>query len=137
MNYKGKTLEELDFLTIEYIKRHRDLGGSSEFDTSINDISRAKIDKFKEVNGKCYLGNINHYDIDRRNPDIKLVEYEGQLIYNFQYSFVIPCEDETVIWLINEYNREKKEFDCRLLMKEIEEINNRIEELGGEFLFWS
>ncbi len=70
MNCDNKTYEELQLLAYEYIRKHRNTGGTSEFDHSINDISRASIVKFKELHGRCFLGKINHYECDRRNPDL-------------------------------------------------------------------
>lgn len=137
MNYENKTLEELSTLTVEYIKRHWTNGGASEFDTSINDISRAVIDRFKKEHDHCYLGKINDYDCDRNNPDIQFVEYTGQKIYNFQYAFVIPSDDQPLREMIREHNRKKKTFNSADTMELIEQITKRVCDLGGIHLHWS
>lgn len=99
MDYEKLSLHDLDIFTNEYLKLHRNNGGTSEFDTSINDISRAKIKRFKIEKGACFLGNINLYDKEREKLDVKLVPYEGQVIYNFEYAFILPCHDDEIIEL--------------------------------------
>ncbi|WP_165044908.1 hypothetical protein [Dysgonomonas sp. ZJ709] len=137
MNLNNNTYEELQLLAYEYIRKHRNTGGTSEFDHSINDISRASIVKFKELHGSCFLGEINHYECDRRNPDIKLIEFEGQKIFNFDYGFMLPSNDEEVIRLINEHNKEREGVDPKEIMERIIQIHERIVELKGDFLIWS
>lgn len=135
--FKSLSIEDLRRLALEYFYIHRCNGGSSEFDSSINEISRAMVIKFHEKYGTCFLGEINNYDCDRKNPAIKLVEYQGQTILNFEYDFIIPCDDPLITQMINEHNKEKKDFNSKEIMALIEKINNRVVELGGEFLSWS
>lgn len=134
--YTGKTLEELSVLIHGYLNRYHNTGGISEFDLSINDISRAVIQKYKEKHGKCFLGRINDYDCDRKNPDIRLAEYTGQMIPNFRYEFILPCDDEDITRLINEYNREKEYPNPVRVKNLIGRITRRIVELEGDFLIW-
>jgi len=61
MNYKQFSLEELYSLESGYILRHWANGGTSEFDMSINSISRAIIEKYNERHGNCFLGAINQH----------------------------------------------------------------------------
>jgi len=136
MDYDKLSLKELDFYTGEYLNLHRNNGGTSEFDTSINDISRAKIKRFKQERGACFLGKINLYDEARKNLDVKLVPYEGQDIYNFQYCFILPCHDEEIIELIKDHNR-GGEFNSKLILERINKITQRVLELKGDFLVWA
>ena len=135
--YTDKTLDELSVLACEYLNCHRNTGGISEFDHSINDISRAVVIKYKEKYDKCFLGKINHYDCDRKNPNLKLVECVGQDITNFEYGFILPCNDDEVTEMINEYNKEKETINPAEIMEQIEKITQRVVALGGDFLIWS
>ena len=137
LTYYFLSYEELLELSERYYKIHEDNGGSSEFDTSINDISRATVYQFKKKHGQCFLGKVNLYDEERKRLDVKLIPYEEQLIYNFEYGFVVPCHDEKLIELIRDYNTEKRIFDSSEIMRDINKIFNRIEEFGGTGLSWS
>lgn len=133
------TLEYDDLLKLAsgYHYIHRTNGGASEFDTSINDISRAMVHQFRKKHGQCFLGKINLYDQERKNPDVKLVPYDGQLIYNFEYGFVLPCHDEELIAMIKEHNTEKEVPDPSAIMDRINKIFERIYALGGTALSWA
>lgn len=100
--------EELLALCEEYLNIHSNNGDTSEFDPSINDISRAMVHSLKKKYGECYLGKINLYDEERENLHVRLVPYEGQLIYNFEYCFILPCYDQKIIDLIREHNTKKE-----------------------------
>ena len=125
------TVKELSNETGKYLAYYQ---GTSEFDKSINDISREMIKAMKNEHDTCFVGKINLYDDD--NKDYKLTEYTGQMIYNFEYAFCIPNHDSQLEQLITDrdrapYTGTKDDF------KRIDEIMNRIEELGGHNLFWS
>lgn len=127
------TLKECSKKTTEYLVTHEGL--TSEFDQSINDISRETIKAMKRESGVCYLGKINLYDDDRKKP-YKLTEYTGQRIYNFEYCFCLPCYDEVIERMIEE--RDKAPYtgtaeDCR----RVEAIADRVQQIGGKHLFWS
>lgn len=128
------TLKELNTASINYLRKHWDNGGTSEFDFSINDISRAKIDAIKDEFGDCYLFKINRYDGDEDKPFI--VRYVGQKVYNFEYSGAIPVDDEKMLELLKDY-AENSGFKEGKMMNKIEAIYNRIEELKGVSLIWS
>ncbi len=129
MNYDQYTLEELKKLTNEYIITHRDNGGSSEFDKSINNISRALIRKFHETNGSCFLGKIHQRKKLTEGEKAKLIPYSGQLVYNFEYDFTLSQEDECLIDLLTICNN-------NISNETINSIFDRIKELGGMHLFW-
>ena len=135
--YKNLSVAELEGLDCEYHRTHWTNGGSSEFDTSINDISRAMIVAYHAEHGRCFLGKINDYDQYGKDPQIKFVPYEGQMVYNFGYAFIIPQEDERLRALIKDHNTQKIEYDSKEAYDVIEKITSRIAELGGTFLSWS
>lgn len=137
LKYFTLSMEELDKLSADYLYRHRDNGGTSEFDATINDISRATIHKLYEKYGKCFLGKYNLYDEDRKNLRAELVVYEGQPIYNFEFAFAVPENDEKLVELIREHNREKEVFNSKEVMEGIEKMTQRIAELKGTYLIWS
>jgi hypothetical protein len=120
---------------LEIFKRAWDEGhyGPTEFDTDQNDISRLKIKTFAEITPEAWLGKINRYSDDKGKP--YLVKYEGQLVYNFEYHFIIPCFDQQLIDMIQE--RENAPYTGTTDdAKRIEAIAKRIEELGGFYLSW-
>ena len=134
--YHSMSLEELKQEATDYFLLHRMNGGSSEFDMSINDISRATIHVFHQRHGQCYLGKVNLYDKEWAEPDFQFIAYEGQMIYNFECDFVLPCLDEELRLLIIEHNRPTHTFDSAHTWSGVQRIFARIEELGGVSLTW-
>lgn len=137
LKYYIRSYEELEKMTTDYLYANRNTGGTSEFDLSINDISRAVIYKYYEKYGECFLGKYNLYDEDRKNLKAELISYNGQPIYNFEFAFVVPCNDEKHVGLIREHNRKKESFNSHDIMKGIEKITDRITELKGTGLVWA
>lgn len=127
-----KTLAELSKETTNYLAMNE---GTSEFDMSINNISRTVIQAMKEEKGNCFLGKINLYG-EEREKEYKLIEYTGQMVYNFEYAFCIPCYDTELERMINERNKAEytgtKDDSIR-----VKKIMERINEIGGEYLFWA
>ena len=132
MKYEEFTIEELEKLTGEYIKHHWSNGGSSEFDKSINDISRAIIKKYHQKHGKCFLGSINPSTSLKNGEKATFVEYTGQLVLNFQFNFVIPCQDKELTDLLTEH---QTVYDQNSFNR-INAIILKIDEIGGIQLFW-
>jgi hypothetical protein len=122
------TLKECSRATMRYLIENN---GTSEFNMVINDISRETIKAMKRENGTCYLGKINLYDDD----SFKLVEYTGQKVFNFEYAFCLPCYDERIEQMIDE--RSKAPYNNKEDLKRIEAISERIQQLNGDYLFWS
>jgi len=127
-------LKELKQETI-YILRSSNFSPSELYDMNLNCVTRQKIDAFADVhdNNKCYLGKVNRYSEDEGKPG--LVPYDGQLVYNFEYGFMIPVYDAKLINLIMdrdeaEYTGTKEDFVI------IGAIMDRIQELNGINLFW-
>lgn len=136
--YIGLSLEELSKEATAYFMRHRMNGGASEFDSSINDISRAIIHAFHLEHGKCFLGKVNLYDKERENiAEYQFTAYTGQLVYNFEYGFVISGPDEELLRLIIEYNLPKETFNSQDTWNRVNQIFARIEQIGGLSLTWS
>lgn len=127
-------LKELNKLTDQYLKMHWDNGGTSEFDKSINDISREKIKALKELKGKCYL-----YQINKFHPsDPACVEYTGQKIYNFEYSLALPERNEEIIKIIDKRNTPSDEpYSGKRNMDEVNRIYDIAESIGEITLIWS
>lgn len=129
-------IDDLLKASTDYYKLHYDNGGASEFDQSINDISRALIQVFYEKHGVCYMGKINDYDQRGANPQITFTPYTGQTVYNFEFCFIIPCEDEELRRLLKDWNT-AKEWNGKKAWGDIEIITKRIDDLGGLMLSWS
>ena len=127
-----KTVKELSKETNDYLRANK---GTSEFDMSINDISRQIVESMKNEKDVCFLGNINLYGEDRKK-EFKLTEYTGQKIYNFDYSFCLPCYDAEAERMINERNKAPYTGTSDDSVR-IEAITERIYSLGGKYLFWA
>lgn len=98
-------------------------GRPHEADHSFNDSNRDLIQALAAAHGGCaYLGTIN----GNRN----LVRYEGQTIYNAEYTFCIPAEDTRLMELIQAWR--SGGVDLNLL----DRIHARIGALGGHLLIW-
>lgn len=128
-----KTLQQCRNETANYLVRNDCM--TTEFDKSINDISRDTIAAMKNENGACFLGKINLYDDERKKP-YTLVEYTGQKVYNFEYDFCLPCHDRQIETMIEE--RDKAPYTGTAGDRSlVEGIINRINELNGRNLIWS
>lgn len=127
-------LKELNKLSAEYLKLHWQNGGTSEFDQSINEISRAKITALKNELGDCWLFKINRYDEDRNKP--YLVQFKGQKIYNFEYAAAVPVYNKELLSLLVEYCHNSG-FKEGTIWGKIEAIQDKIQELNGINLIWS
>jgi len=110
-------------------------GWPSEFDIDMNVITIEKIKLFAQLNnnGHCYLGKVNRYQEDKSKP--YMVPYDGQQVFNFEHTFMIPVYDEKLVELIRdrehaEYTGTKDDY------RRVSEIMDRIQELGGMYLFW-
>lgn len=136
-DYENLSLEQLDQLALDYFLRHRLNGGASEFDLSINDISRARIQAFRRERGICFLAKINLWDKDRNNPDYRFTLYTGQHVCNFEFDLVLSVEDETLRKLIVEHNRPHGPLDSHAAWQRIQQITARMLEIGGINLTWA
>ena len=100
---------------------------SLECDRIQNALARVLIRKMrKDGHGKCYLGKYNRNDSDPYG----LQEYRHGMIYNFQYSFVIPEFDPALNEWLMQYQQHGH-------LSILEKIGNRIRELNGYPIFWS
>jgi len=138
-----ETLKELNKETNDYLIANE---GTSEFDMSINDISRKTVAAMKNESGTCFVGKINLYGEERKKeyklveyvnkPHIDLKENECNFLYNFEYSFCIPCYDAELEKMINE--RDKAEYTgTQEDSVRVTAIIDRIYAIGGKYLFWA
>lgn len=129
MNIQTVTQAQTDNV-IPYLKHE---GCLPEADRRTNQLSRAIIRAYLS-NGSAWVGNINRYSDMKNDP--YLAEYKSGMVYNFQYSFVAPEYDQTLVDMI--YNREHSEYTgTRNDYKLVEAIMARIDQLGGQHLFWT
>lgn len=122
----------------EYYKLHYNNGGSSEFDSTINDISREIIRLYAKHYGTVYLGKINDSDAyNNRKPIVfRVYSDPDEKIYNFEADFVIPVEDEELRKVLQERNT-PGEYSGKKNADQVNKIIARIEALGGYHLSWS
>ena len=112
-----------------FVKCHGGWLGVSEFDQGLNDLNRVVIDEFYSLYPDCWVGVINRYD--KNKPIMK--KHGGDFVYNFQWVFIIPEFDQTLLSLIESY--ENTPYSSKLI-KDIDKIFNRIEELKGITFQW-
>jgi len=132
-----KKLEKANAEMTEIFKRARTNGdfGPSEFDQDTNDVTRDIIAAFREQHGQCWLGKINLYGDERKHTGEILKQYLGGIVYTFSCSFIAPLYDQTLVDLIHQrdiapYTGTKKD------MARINEISDRIDAIGGQFVHW-
>lgn len=128
-----KTLKQLETATNQYLKDNWEWGGTSEFDTSINDISRKKLYVFAKQNGGfCYVYKINPW-----NNELFYKRYSiGESVYNFSWDIATARKNKTIINTISERNKPGK-YDRNKNKQEIDTIYNELDKVNGINLIWS
>jgi len=123
----------------ELIKREnehfRSCGGYMlEADEKWNNIQREKIAAVYKINGKAYLGKINHHGENRKSLTVSdiFVEYTGQKVYNFDADFIVPTADNELAEMIIQWNAAKPPLSLKLIKK----MQNIVEKIGGTSLKW-
>lgn len=120
-------------LTTAYVDsvRQSDSYCPVEADGNLNSASTNLIYAFGEG---CWLGVINCYtDKQKENP---IWQWDGEMVYNFGASFVIPEFDQTLLDLI--FQRNNAPFtNCSDDSVMVDAIFDRIEAIGGKLLHWS
>lgn len=111
-------------------------GCLGESDRDINALSRYRIRQMRRNHGQAFLYRINLYDKQRGHRDAIYREYKSGMVYNFEFSVVLPVRSAMLVELI--YRRDITPYtgtsdDYRRL----EAIDNLIQELGGVRLFWT
>lgn len=123
-------------LQYKYIGESGGWLGVRESDDTNNDFNREVITAMKQIHGQLYLGSVNYYGKQREQicaeTESVYEEYTGQQIFNFHCSFAVPVKDEFLEEMIREWNR----GTGALQGKSVEQIMERISELGGEHFIW-
>ncbi len=121
--------------TNNVVEQIRYYGSTSEFEPITNKYSRSIIRAFRHEHGSAWLGNVNLYGDNRGKRDAILTEYTRGMVYNFQYSFIIPEYNQELEQLI--LDRDNAPYtgtkaDC----VRIDTIFAKIEALNGKHLHW-
>jgi hypothetical protein len=83
-----------------------------------------------------YLGNVNLYGDDRKKPVVFRKYPDGETVYNFGESFVVPTDDAELRRLIEE--RDQAEYTgTQADYERVTAIHDRLEAIGGHNLHWS
>jgi hypothetical protein len=128
----AKTLEQCNKESLEYFRTNN--GQPTEFDMSINDISRDTIEAMHYEKGACWLGKINLYN--KNEKPFKLVKWTpGTIAFNFQYDFILPVHDTEIENMIND--RDQTPFNTRIIYDKGNAIIERVRKLGGVLLTWA
>mgnify|MGYP001117234141 CR=1 FL=1 len=93
----------------------------------LNDASRHVIERMIAENGEAWLVNINTNAESLTKADTSA---DGWNLYNFCAQAVVPCNDEVLKQLINDF---KSSRDTKILDSALD----RVDELGGITLVWS
>lgn len=129
-------LDEIVERQNDYARRQGGIYTLNEADETYNDMNREQIAAFKEKHGAEFLGNINFYGDDRAavvaGEKNVYEEYVGQMVYNFECDFCVPCADEALAEIIRAWNTPGRP----LALSEITHITDKIEALGGINLIW-
>jgi hypothetical protein len=109
-------------------------GQIPEANDELNDLQREKISVFYEEHGMAYIGKINFNGDERETPSLENVfkKYNGEMVYNFGADFIILTDDPALAGMIVEWNSKPP-----TPVKLIDNIFERINELGGVNLIWS
>lgn len=121
-----KTVEQINKDMYTYLAKNH---GCTEFDMTINDLSRSMIQTMAYLHEDVWLYTVNLYG-DKQPCE----KYTGQKITNFYCSAVLPVKDEKLIQMIQDWNTPnlvKNRLDF------VNEIFNRFEKLGGQVLLWA
>jgi len=105
-----------------------------EADDRLNDSNRDLISAMAEEHGAVWLGKVNLYNEDDRAEP--MWKWDGDLVYNFGASFVIPCFDLELLRLI-QYRDSTPYHGTADDYEWVNAIHARIEELGGHHFVWS
>jgi len=133
------TVEELREQQLNHIA---EIGGYwylQEIDCVYNDLNRAIIEAFRSEHEKAFIGFVNlPEDKLKALQDGQSVsiyeEYVGQRVYDFGCNFIVPTEDKELETLIKQWNQQGSSSKRGNLMNE---IFNRIEQIGGLNFIWS
>ena len=123
-----KTLEQVRTIENDYIRQCGGVWNITEGYWKQNTISRNKVRALKSQYGTCFIGDINKRD----NVPV-LREYKRGMIYNFGCCFAIPEYNQELVDMIEQYNNKPYSSE---LMKDIENITDKVNELGGVLLNW-
>lgn len=115
-----------------YHLKHFSNGGSSEFDKSINELSRNMIETMVRLHGHCYLWKINRHSKDE---PIWKIHNPGDRIFNFECELVTPRYDKKLYALIKMWSEYNKIIPDK--WKTLNAIFDRVEEIGGYSLSWA
>ena len=131
--YEKMSVSELIEEQDRYLYRHLDNGGRSEFDKSINEISRALIAALRRECGACYLTNFYLPKQVTKTAGNCYTPYTGQKIYNADFQIATPTQDDELKRLIVAYNTPPTKGSIEMLNR----IYERLKEIGGLALLWA
>lgn len=129
--YEKMTLYELMIEDADYFLRNKYNGGKSEFDHSINDISRARIAALQREKGACFLLR-TRLRPEERTAGCRYTPYTGQTVYNFEFDMAVPVEDEELRCLVDAFNAAPGHHNMQLF----DWIHDRMLKIEGIALTW-
>lgn len=105
-----------------------------EADEKYNDFNRDIIKAFHKQYPNTCIGSVNYYEQQRKdliNGTLKAVcKYDGDKVCNFGCVFIVPEYNEELNELIRLWNVNPHDI------KQVDEIIDKIQSVGGEFFLW-
>lgn len=115
-----------------YVRSCGGYGGIYEADDVYNDLNRDIMAAYLKFHQKAFLCNANYHDEahERVVAGTQSVyeEYTGQKIYNADWTYIVPTEDEELQVLIRQWNSGN--------LKSPDPIEARVNKIGGEMFVW-
>jgi len=132
-----KTQEARAEHTVAFVKSILEGDGwPVEADERLNDSCRGVIEAMAEELGECWLGSINLYGEERHGAKPYIWKWTGDLVRNFECSFVVPAYDAELERLIRERD-DAPYTGARDDAARIGVIMDRIAAVGGAHLYWT
>ncbi len=97
-----------------------------EADETFNDYSREMVEVMKNQYGTAYLANSMEAG---KNVAYSYVEFNGQLIHNFEFDICVPKADEKLLRMIYSWNNHLNNMS-------IDNIHDYLKEINGSILLW-
>lgn len=124
-------IDELDKLEDDVLFPGKCIQMPIEGGWMINAISRQFIHAYRAKYGVAWVGIINRSGTSRK----WIEKYDGGMVYNFAYSFVLPQNDAELVQLLQD--REDAPYTGTSAdWERLKLIEKRIYDIGGRYLHW-
>ena len=117
-------------MQIKYVASRGGWLGVKEADDTFNDLNLKRLEAFTKKNGRCLYGSINGW----KPNDPVFTEYKvGEKLNCFACDFAVAKEDAELREMIEAWRGDQK---LPKSGKNVEQITDRVEKIGGELFTW-